>query len=76
MRAARLERPNKRELVEQVGLEQLDALADGLEVLVGGLAADDAEHLVALLEQELGEQRAVLAADPRDERASGHGGEG
>ncbi len=66
MRPTRLERAHERELVEQVGLEQLDPVADGLEVLVGGLAADDAEDLVALVEQELGEQRAVLAADPGD----------
>ena len=37
---------------------------------VGGRRpANDAENLVALLEQELGEQRAVLAADAGDERA-------
>ena len=36
-------------------------------------AADHAEHLVALLEQQLGEVRPVLAGDAGDERAFGHG---
>ena len=74
MRAALLERLHERELVEQVGLDQLDALADRGEVLVAsGRAADDAEDLVALAEEELREQRAVLAADAGDEGAArGH----
>ena len=36
-------------------------------------AADHADHLVALVEQELGEVGAVLAGDAGDERALGHG---
>ena len=59
------------ELVEDVRLEQLDAPADRLEVLEARRRwlPDDAEHLVALGEQELREQRAVLASDPDDQCA-------
>ena len=38
----------------------------------GARAADDADDLVALLEQQLGEIRAVLAGDAGDDRAFGH----
>ena len=37
-------------------------------------AADDAVHLVALLEQQLGQVGAVLAGDPGDERLLRHSG--
>ena len=75
LRPALLERLDERELVEEVGLDQLDAVADRGQVLVArGRAADDAEDVVPLAEEELREQRAVLAADPGDEgSARGHG---
>ena len=68
---ARLQCVHERELVEEVGLDELDPVANNLEVLelFRGRAPDDAEDLVALAEQQLGEQRAVLARDPRDQRA-------
>ena len=74
MGAAVLERLHQRELLEQVGLDELDPLADAVQVLVArGRAADDAEDLVALVEEELREQRPVLAADAGDESsARGH----
>ena len=69
----------QRGLVEQVGLQQLDAarqVRDALERL-GARAAHDAVDLVALVEQQLGEVRAVLAGDSGDERAAGgHGDDG
>ncbi len=37
-----------------------------------GGSADDAVHLVALFEQELGQVRAVLSGNPCDERSSVH----
>ena len=37
-------------------------------------AADHAVDLVSLVEQQLGEVRAVLAGDPGDECGLGHGG--
>jgi hypothetical protein len=45
-------------------------VGDALEV-ERRAAPDDAHHLVALLEQELGQVRAVLARDAGDERTSG-----
>ena len=65
---------DERQLVEQVGLPQLDAVAqvrDALEVLGAG-AAHHADDLVALLEQQLGQIRAVLAGDAGDQRARCH----
>ena len=55
---------------QQVGLQELDPIADELEVLVSlrWMAPDDAEDLVAVLQQELGEERPVLPADARDQR--------
>src|SRR4029079_14600260 len=58
------------------GLHELDPVANRLEVveLLRGRAAYDAEHLVAVLEQKLGEQGSVLSGDAGDERAAGgHG---
>ena len=68
MRPARLERVHERELVEQVGLDQLDPLANRLDVLelLRGRPPDHAEDLVALLEEQLGEQRSVLPGNPGD----------
>src|SRR5204862_5208261 len=57
-------------LVEQVGLVQFDEVLDVCEVLVRRRARpDEARYLVPCLEQELGQVRAVLAADAGDERA-------
>ena len=48
----------------------LNAVEDGLEVRERpGPRTDDAVDRVALLEQQLGEVRAILARDPGDERA-------
>ena len=56
-------------LVEQVALVQLDAAAQVLDALkvLGAGAADDAADAVALLEQQVGEVRAVLSGNARDE---------
>src|SRR5207244_271829 len=72
LRPAGAQRTHERPLIEHVGLDQLHTVADAGEVLVGGLAPDDAEDLVALRKQELREQRPVLAADPCDHRALRH----
>src|SRR5204863_6309425 len=47
------------------------AAEEGREVLVGLRPANSAEHRVAMLEQKLGEERPVLAADAGDQRAAG-----
>jgi hypothetical protein len=69
VRLCRGEHVDQRELVEDVGLEELEAAADRHEVLEAGRGRlpDDAEHLVALAEEQLGEQRAVLSGDSDDE---------
>jgi hypothetical protein len=55
--------------VEQVRLQDLDAVADPVEVRIRtDELRDDADDVVAAVEQELGEVRAVLTADARDER--------
>jgi hypothetical protein len=53
MGLAGLERVDERMLVEEVSLDQLDPLTNGLEVLVAfrGRAPNDAENLVPLLEE-------------------------
>ena len=61
---------DERELVEQVRLPQIDAVAemrDALEVL-RARPAHHADDPVALLEQQLGQVRPVLARDAGDER--------
>ena len=69
MRFARAQRADKRELVVEVGLDQLDPVDDSREVRVALRAAvRDAEDLVIVREQQFGEERAVLPADPGDER--------
>ena len=72
MRPTLAQRVDERELVEQVGLDELDPVADSAEVLelLGGRPPDDPEYLVSLFEQQLREQRAVLAGDPGDQRAA------
>jgi hypothetical protein len=69
LRPERAQCADERELVVDVRLDHLDAVADAGEVRVARrAAADDAQDVVALLEQELGEQGSVLPADTRDER--------
>ena len=66
-----LQHGDQRQLVEQVGLHQLDVVAqmlDAREVLGAG-AAHHAEDLVALLQQQLGQVRAVLPGDAGDQCA-------
>ncbi len=56
-------------LVEQVGRndgESIQQVADALVRVVGG-APHDPNNLVAFVDQELGEVRAVLASDTCDE---------
>ena len=73
MRPRRAQGADERELVAQVGLDEVDPLAERLEVRVArARAPHDPGHVVALVEEELGEERAVLAADPGDERALVH----
>ena len=55
------------EQVAQVEREPVAQVLDAVELLRRG-AADHAVHLVALLEQQLGEVGAVLAGDAGDER--------
>ena len=69
-RAHRAQHLDQRALVEQVGLVELDPIAqvrDPLERL-GARAPHHAVHLVSLPEQELREVGAVLAGDSRDQR--------
>jgi hypothetical protein len=55
----------ERLLVEQVDVQELDGVGEMLVARVR--ARDDADDLVAALEQELGEIRAVLPAYSRDQ---------
>ena len=60
---------DERELVEQIRLAQLETgadVGDALEVL-GARAPHHADDTIALLEQQLGEIRPVLARDPGDD---------
>ena len=57
--------------VEQVAADQLDALAQVLgaaERRAAALVAHEPDHAVALLEQQLGQERAVLTGQPGDQR--------
>ena len=73
VRRAGLQRARQRDPVVEVGLDQLDAIRDRGQVRIRGRRRPgDTGHLVPLRQQELGEQRAVLAADPGDERAPRH----
>src|SRR5205807_9226763 len=60
-----LHRVDDGELVEQVGLVQVDLVSEVVNPLecLGASPADDAVDLVALGEQQLGEVAAVLAGD-------------
>ena len=62
---------DQRELIEQVGLQQRDAIEQVLDAphVRRAQAADDAEHFVVFFEQQLGEIGAVLAGDARDQCA-------
>ena len=65
---------DERALVDEVPGVKGDPVRDRLEALEGpvGGAADQAVHLVALIQQELREVAAVLPRDPRDQGAA-HG---
>src|SRR3954464_4901492 len=58
-------------MIEQVGLMERDAVAQVLDAfeLLRRRAAHHAVHLIALLEQQLGQIRPILTRDPRDQRA-------
>ena len=60
---------------EQVPVAVVRVLEDGVQALgvEAGRAAHDAVHVVALLEQQLGEVRAVLPGDAGDQGRLGHG---
>src|ERR1700731_2819498 len=66
------QRVHERALVEEVTLVERDTVADVLDSIefLGGGAAHHAVHLVALIEQELRQVRAVLTRDSGDQRAS------
>src|SRR5262249_15798983 len=67
---------DQRELVEQIGVPELDAIADvrdALEVL-GARASYHADDAVPLFEEKLGEIGTVLPRDPRDDGATLHHG--
>ena len=73
-RARLLERLGERRRIEQVGLDERDPvgqMVDPLEVLGRG-AADHPEHLVTLVEEEIGQVGAVLAGDAGDQRPLAH----
>ena len=56
-------------VVEQVGADELDAIADAGEVrMLGRRVADEADDVVPAFEQQLGEVRAVLAGGAGDDR--------
>ena len=67
-------RRDQRGLVEQVALDELDAVQQVLDPLdrVGAGPAGHPDDAVALLEQELGEIGAVLAGDAGDQRCLSH----
>ena len=72
---ARGQHVDQGELVEHVGLGEVELGAERGEVreMRRDRLAHDAEDLVALLEQELGQERPVLPGDPDDECAArGH----
>ncbi len=73
VRLAVAEHVGERALVQQVAGVERDGVAAVLQPLegLGRGAADHAVHLVALLQQELGQVAAVLAGHARDECASG-----
>ena len=75
VRTTRRQDIDERQLVEHIGLRELELVADRREVLEPRRhrLADDAEDAVALREEMLGEQRAVLTRDADDECATiGH----
>src|SRR5436190_1668682 len=54
----------------KIRLDELDALADAVQGLVGARARpDDADNVDSLADQELREVRAILTSDAGDERA-------
>ncbi len=59
---------HQRELIEQVGLVQMDAVAQMLDPLeaFGARASDHAVDFVSFVQQERSQVRPILAGDPGD----------
>src|SRR5262249_34130085 len=71
-----LDSVRERRLVEQVSGHELDAVDEMSDPLIWSrrAATHDADDAIVLLEQQLGEIRAVLARDTSDERSACHDG--
>ena len=69
-----LDHAHQRQLVEQIGRPQRDAIEQVLDPpqIRGARAPDDAGDFVALLEEQLREIRPVLPGDSGDDRALSH----
>ena len=74
----RLQRPHEAVLVDEIAVVQGQAIADVVDApgVEGAAPADEAVHLVALLEQQLGQVAAVLPGDAGDERLPRQGTSG
>src|SRR5262249_7292132 len=73
VRPARAERADEGELVVGIRLDQLNAISHAAEVWIARAAsAHDTKDLVSAVEQQLGEEGAVLAPDSGYERAPRH----
>ena len=66
--------PDQRQLIEQVGRPQRDAIEQVLDApeVRGAQPPDDADDLVPFVEQQLGEVRPVLTGDSGDASALCH----
>jgi hypothetical protein len=69
-----LEDREDRHLVEQVTMDERDAVLEVTDPLPVDRAGppDHAQHLVTLVQQQLGQVGAVLTGDTGDERSLGH----
>ena len=74
MRPDVLDEPHQRQLIEQVGRAQRDAIEQVLDApeVRRARPADDAGDFVALLEEQLGEVRPVLPGDAGDDCPLSH----
>ena len=70
VRAVLLENVDQADLVEQVALDDLDAILDVSDAVEvdGARAAHHADHLVTAPQQEFGQVRSVLTGDAGDQR--------
>ena len=68
---------DQRERVHQVARMELDAVHEVVDALEGdrGGPAHHADHVVSLVQQQLGQVGAVLSRDACDEGAALHGGQ-